>query len=485
MPKHRVRTINLAPAINKSLDTSDIRESNVLESEVDKQTDIIQPPNGLIVEGLKVLRNCSIWHRKALKAVAQDVTKNGWKPVSLKDNANEDNKTLIEDIFNDYDNSQALFKAIHDYRTYPHAAFEILTNTEGELRGFNHIRATTIRMCKGGEKAVQRVGAETRYFKVYGKVKKSHKDMDLHETGGTWGVAGVDFPEEETATYVVWLTEGGEDSDYYHEPEYLPSVPTIISDEALREYNLNGLRTNGVPNFLILFAGEFEDEGVDDDDEESKPFDEDLEDAFANVPNEPGTAIVFPIKTTGKDAGMIIDVHKLSESLQEGSYSELSERNMNEILAAHEVPPQRLGITITGPLGGSDAEERNKLYNEKVVSPLQLMLDNILNKLISELLDIDDWKHQFTQLNTRNVKAELEIALELVKNAAMKPSQLLAAFGEMFKLDTDIEQIVLDYPELDEYYMNGQPLKQGSQLPAEVQGIMKMFNEKSLEIAKA
>lgn len=479
----KVRRIHLAPMITKSLDKSDIIESNVIETTTDKQNDIIEPT--IIISGLKALRNCSIWHRKCLKAVAQDVTQNGWKPLSLKDNASEDNKTLLEDIFDDYDNNQALFKTMRDYRTYPHAAFEIVTNEEGELRGFNHIRATTIRMCKGGEKAVQRIGAETRYFKVYGKIKKKHADMELHETNGKWEDEIGEISEDEKATYVVWLSEGGEDSDYYHEPEYIPSIPTIISDEALREYNLNGLRTNGVPNFLIMFAGEFEDEGIEDEDEDSKSFDEDLEEAFANVPNEPGTAIVFPIRTTGKDSGMIIDVQKLSEPLKEGSYNELSERNMNEILAAHEVPPQRLGITITGPLGGSDAEERNKLYNEKVISPLQSMLDNILNKLIFELLDITDWKHQFTQLDTRNIRSELDIALDLVKNAAMKPAQLLQAFGDMFKLDTDIEKLVLDYPELDEYYMNGQPLKPGTQLPAEVSGIMKMFHEKSQEIATA
>lgn len=490
----KVRTIDFTSGILKSLDKSDIIESKVLDSEIDTQADIIEPPAGMKMEGLKRLRNYSIWHRKCLKAVAMDVTMRGWKPISLTDKADEDNKTALEDLFNDYNNSRALFKVMQDFRTYPHAAFEINTNSEGMLKGFSHIRATTIRMCKGGETAVQRIGSSTRYFKVYGNIKSDHIDMDLNEDNGKWGIAGLNFDKSKTANSIVWLTDGGEDSDYYHEPEYIPSVQVILSDDYLRGYNVNGLKTNGVPNYLIMFAGDFEEKDETDEDEDgipdTKTFDEDLEDSFKNTPARPGTAIVFPVKTTGKDAGMIIEVHKLSEPLKEGSYTTLNETNMIEILAAHEVPAARLGITKDGPLGGSVDYERNKQYNDNVIKPLQNFLDNILNQLIYDLLDVTDWKHEFKGLDLRNIKEEFDIACTATDKGAMKPIELREVITDLFKLDNYPEgtAIITYYPELDEFYMNGYQIgsNQANQDdPEEMEAIIKSlenFKSEAVEV---
>lgn len=450
----KARTITLSPAINKSLDIEDVIPTQVLETVDDSKSNIVSPP--VDNEALRIMRNSSIWHRKCLKVVAQDVTLNGFKikPTQTKEDQEDGtNKTTLEDIFNDYNNSQALYKTARDYRTYTHAAFEIAVNTKGELKGFRHIRARTIKMCEGGEKALQQIGGNSRYFKVYGGVKKENQDLHLDHEHGHFS---ADVPETMRASTIVWLSEGGEDSDYYHEPEYIAATPTILSDEALEAYNLNGLITNGLANYIIMIAGEF-DESDDDDDDETT-WDEDIENSFKDIPNKPGTAIVLPIKTTGKDAGLQIEVHKLAEPIQEGSYLKQAESNMNKILAAHDVPPSRLGITINGPLGGSVDEERNKLYDIKTVNPLQIMFDSILNRLIEDLLEITDYKHEFIRVDTRNVKAELDIAIELVKNAAMTPAQLLEAFGDYFNLNVNVKEIITKFPAMDKYYVNGQLL---------------------------
>lgn len=448
------KVITFTPEINKSLDKSDVIPTKSLEAVDDSKAAItISPP--FDNEALKILRNCSIWHKKSLKVVAQDVTLNGFKIVPTQkqedQTGKEDNKTRLEDIFNDYDNSQALFKVMKDYRTYTHAVFELVFNIKEELKGFKHIRASTIKMCKGGEKALQTISGTSRYFIVYGKVKKEHEGLFLNCDNGEWG---ADVPEEKRASTVVWLAEGCEDSDYYHEPEYIEATQTILSDEALEGYNYNGLATNGIPNFLIMVAGDFE-LGTD---KEGKTWDQEMEDTFKEIPNKPGTAIVYPIKTTGKDAGFTIEVHKLGEPIQEGSYLKLAEANMNKILAAHEVPPSRLGVVINGPLAGSVDEERNKLYDTKTINPLQLMLDTVLNRLITELMEITDYKHEFTRLDTKNVKALLDVAQILVNLGAMTPGQLLESFGDHFNLDVDIKTLSTKFPELNQYYMNGQPL---------------------------
>lgn len=481
----KTKTISLISddAINKSLDKSDLIPTQILDTSVDDQEAAItiKPPIPGGNEALKVLRNYSIWHKKCLKAVAQDVTLNGHRIVATNEESNEesDHLNLLDDIFNDYNNSQALFKTIRDFRTYTHGCFEIAVNKKGELRGFRHIRSVTIEMCEDGEKALQTIGGKSKYFKVYGNTKPENKGKNLDSKTGDWG---TNIPDERKASTVVWLTDGCEDSDYYHEPEYLPAVPTILSEDALESYNYNGLITNGIPNYLIFIAGYFQ-EGKNKDGE---TWDEALENDFKDVPNKPGTAIVQFLKKTDPEDKMEIVVEKLGEPLREGSYLKLAEANMTKILASHEVPPSRLGITINGPLSGSVDEIRNKEYDEKVVNPIQLMLDSILNELIADeefKLNITDFKHEFKRVDTKNVKGELEIAKDLVNFGAMTPAQLLQAFGGHFNLKVDIQELITKFPELDSYYMNGQPLGMAPN-PAIQKAVMNGYEAIPLKVAR-
>lgn len=456
----------------------DILRDKIIHETVDSNQNIIEPP--INNAGLKELRNSSIYHRKSLKAVAIDVTLTGWKPNPTTDKPNETGIETLKTIFDDYDNQQALFNTMQDYRTYTHAAFEIIRNQHDEIRGFRHIRSNTIRICKGGEHAVQQVGSATQYFKLYG----ARPDEDLHGRIGVWGQKGA-IEEENIATEIVWLNSSSPDSDYYHEPEYIPAVTTIISDDYLRQYNQNNFRTNGVANYLITITGDFTEEK---DAETGLTFEESLEDAFQEAGTAPGTAVVFTIKSSGQEAGMKIDVTKISEELKEASFEKFRESNMEEILAAHEVPPGRLGITKDGALGGAVDKERNRQYNSRVIRPLQLMLDNVLNKIITNEqplgLGINDVKHEYKGIDIRDMNTEFEMGLKAVQSGAMKPIELRQTITELFKLDNNPEgvDITVIFPELDEFYMINNTTMMGGNTEPDLTGIQKSLDEKWVQL---
>jgi len=474
-----VKTINLAPMIKKAVqEPGDLLRSTVLQETVDTNTNIIQSP--IDNSGLKELRNSSIYHMKSLKAVAMDVTMSGWTPRSTSDNPPEASKERLEMVFNDYDNNQALYNVLLDFRTYTHAAFEIIRNQNNEIRGFKHIRANTIRMCTGGEHAVQQVGSKTQYFKIYG----CRPDEDLHGTTGAWGQKGAIMPEN-IATEIVWLNNTSPNSDYYHEPEYLPAVTTIISDDYLRQYNQNNFRTNGVANYLITITGDFTEEV---DEETGLTFEESMEAAFQEAGNAPGTAVVFTIRSAGQEAGMQINVTKISEELKEASFEKFRQSNMEEILAAHEVPPGRLGISKDGALGGAVDIERNRQYNNRVIKPLQAMMDNVLNKIIGNEeplgMGITDYQHEYKSLDIRDLNSEFAIGLQAVQNGAMKPIELREVISDLFKLDNNPDgvDITVIYPELDQFYtIQGNNIS--SNMPeAELEGIQKSLDEKWVQL---
>ena len=473
-----VKTVNLAPMIRKSIEEpGDLLQTKVLAESVDEMNNIISPP--IDNTGLKELRNSSIYHRKCLKAVAMDVAMNGYQITSTTETPGEQNKETLKQLFDDYDNSQALLYVMEDFRTYTHAAFEIIRNQRDEIRGFKHIRANTIRMCKGGEHAVQRIGSTTQYFKIYGV----RPDEDLHGKIGAWAKKGA-ISEDNIATEIVWINNTSPDSDYYHEPEYLPAVTTIISDDYLRQYNQNNFRTNGVANYLIMIHGDFETEP---DETTGLTFEEDMEAAFREAGNAPGTAVVFTIPTSGSEAGMKVEVTKISDELKEASFEKFRESNMKEILAAHEVPMGRLGISMDGALAGAVDMERNKLYHNRVVKPIQLMLDSVLNKIIRNEqplgMGITDYVHEFKGLDVRNVASEFDIGLKAVDAGAMKPVELREIITELFKLDNSPGgvDITVVYPELDQFYINRPPTT--PTLPEDdIRAIQKSLDDKWVQL---
>lgn len=481
------KSITLGKGIYKSVDASkilgdnEILESNVIETENDKNASIvIEPP--VDPQALKVLRNCSVYHKLCLEAKAEDVVLSGWKAVSTDDKASETNKEQLESIFNNHNNLMALYFTILDYVTYPHAAYEIVNNDKGEFRGFKYIRSTTIKMRPDGESAVQEISGEKKYFRVFNKLNKHRKDY-LDEDKGDWS---QNTPEERRATDIIWLNGLGPDSDHYHEPSYIAATHTIINEDFIRQYNNNSLVNNSVPNWLITFTGNFE--AGERDEKGLTKFEKNLQTNIAELPNQSGTAIVFTLPAE-EDGKIEVTAVKLSDEVQESSFEKAKSTNMVEILAAHKVPPGRLGIAIDGALGGAVDIERNKNYNKRVIQPLQSMLDTILNEyIIKGLMEIEDWKHEFKEMDIRNLEAEWTIAKEGVNLGAMKPVEArINVLTDLFNLDNnpDGKDIVLYFPELDQFYYNGQQLgftpEQTPEVPEEILKSLKDFQKQCLE----
>ena len=460
-----VKKISLGQsAITKNVDTNQIFEnmeisndeidSNVKDVDDEQPNDIIEPKPS--IEALQALRNCSVYHKLALEAKAEDIALSGWKSTSLVENPSDEDKTKLENIFDKYNNKMAVYYAVLDALTYTHGAFELVTTKKGNFLGFKYIRSSTIKMCKGGEKAVQQINADKTYFKVLNNLH-DHITDELDAEDGEWG---EDVPDERKATSIIWINDIGPESDYYHEPGYIPATHTIVNEDFIRQYNNNGLINNSVPNWLITFTGNFE--AGDRDENGMTAFEKDLQTNIEKLPNSDGTALVFTMETEDVEGKIEVTAIKLSSEVQEASFEKAKSTNMIEILAAHKVPPGRLGISIEGALGGAVDIERNKNYNKRVVKPFQEKLDDLLNQFVVKgVMGIKDWKHEYQEMDIRNIQAEVDIGEKAVNLGAMKPYEFREnIISHIFNLDnqpkgTDIIEI---YPELDKFYYNGQLL---------------------------
>lgn len=473
MMRKFIKSVDLSAAITKAVKEEYIND-RIIPEDLDGG-DIITPPYD--IEALNHLRYSSTTHRKCIKAKAVDVALNGWTPKPVKDNTGSDaNKEALDNIFQDYDSIDALFRMIEDKNTYEYGAVEILQDNTGQVVGFKHIRSRTLRMCKGGEMARQRINAETVYFKIRGK--RPDEDLD-YKTGNF----STNVPPEKKASEILWINGFGQDSDYYGEPDYISSLVTILSDEALRDFNYNGFKSGRIPNYLIIISGQFEDDSEIDPEtgEEYSPFEEKMEDELASVKNTPGSALVYMLPSTGiDDASINVEVVKLTDELTDASFESMRLSNRDEILEAHEVPPQRLGINPTGALGGNLSLEINKQYNNKVVQPAQAQLENLLNKkVIKGLMQIEDWTIHANALDIDDTSARMENALKMVQNAGMTPLEFREQFAPVFNIDTANDKI--NYPELDQFFINGQPVN-GQPVSEEAQEILKSMESRVMQL---
>lgn len=445
MKRRFIRTMDLAPAIIKSV-MEDYVNDKVIDEDQNWGGNIIEPP--IDVEALKQLKTMSVTHRKCLKAVAVDTVLNGWVANNLTDNGKDTNKERIEYFMKDYDSLDALKKFKESERTFGYGVVEILQDNAGEVKGFKHIRSTTVRMCKGRKSVVQEINGKKVYFKIAGTT-----DEDINCENGNFGKV----PPELRGASVLWINGDSDDSDVYGEPEYFASIPTIISDHLLREFNYNGLKNGRIPNYLIIISGNFSDEDEIDPETNEKysPFERDMEEALSGVKNKPGSALVYTIPTSGVDGSNInVEVIKLTEEMTDASYEKMRQSNQDEILEAHEVPPQRLGINPTGALGGNLSLEINKQYNSKVIHPAQNQLENMLNKVvIKRMMQIDDFELIANGLDVDDSQVKYENALKAVDNGVMKPKELRENFAEMLHINPEEDDIT--NPELDKFYFNG------------------------------
>lgn len=477
MKKKFIHSMDLAAAITKSVKEEFLTKAindRVIPSDANGGDIIVQPYD---IEALNALRYFSVTHRKCLKAKAVDITLNGWTPEPVEDEGSEDNKKRLNNIFNDYGSVDALRRMEEDNATYGFAAVQILRNDAGDVVGFKHIRSRTLFMCTGGKKALQRVpnNADQVYFKILGSTTQ-----DLDYKSGTFEDA---VPPEKKAAEILWVNGFGQDSDYYGEPEYISALTTIKSDDALREFNYNGFKSGRIPNYLIIITGNFEDDTAEDPEtgEEYSPFEENMQDELAAVKNTPGSALVYMLPTTGVDGATInVEVIKLSDEITDASFEQMRLSNRDEILEAHEVPPQRLGINPTGALGGNLSLEINKQYNSKVIHPEQAQLENLLNKLvIQDLMEIEDWTIRANDLDVDDMQVRLTNAQILVQNAAMTPLELREQFSSVFNIDTTDNKI--NYPELDQFFFNGQPAN-GQPVSPQTEEILKSMQTRVMEL---
>jgi len=431
-----VRSTTLKDSVIKSiLNEYEIKSKEITEEDLNYGDEVIEPPYN--PKQLALLREVSGLHDICITTKCEDAIYSGKKIIS-KDGA--DIPESLEEFLDDFLTDEECESFLEDLETYAYAGLEVIR--EGAFfKSINHIPSLYLRMCKDKKRVVQKIGNKTVYFKLY----DPNNNQNLNFKSGLWD---EDITEETRATEIIWFNTKSEQSKVYGKPNYLSEVDAILTDNAIIEYQQGHFKSHGIPNYIITVTGNIEEK----DDYTADDFEEDLENEFKDITNEPGTALCMVIPT--EENGLDINVHKIGEERKEGSFLELAESVADRIYRIHRVPRERLGEGKSTGIASNRTEMLLKNYSKSTVGNLQKRMATYINKTIIkyEFLTTDH-KIEYLPANFDEEDTLIERGLKFLQNGAMTLGEFINRFGEPFELHMD---------ETDEYYnarfMNNQSL---------------------------
>ena len=164
-------------------------------------------------------------------------------------------------------------------------------------------------------------------------------------------------------------------TEIYPKPYYYSGIKWIATDIQLETYYANLVKNNFVAN-TILNMNQFMDE------ERQKEFEKMLTNNFTN-PDNAGTMMVF-YSESKENSPEIIKFNNEEDDLK---YRYISDKIVENISIAHNLPTQLLGILTPGKLSqASDIPIFDEIYDKYVVNPMKNDIVNSYEKLKQKLI---------------------------------------------------------------------------------------------------
>lgn len=385
---------------------------------------IMLPP--LNMDQLVSLAEAHPIHAASIEQKVNDIVASGLQlsPKSDKE-TDETEQTAIEDwfgsLFEDYTALEVLQAIWNDYETVGWGAMEIARDVTGIVRKCYHVPGHTLRAHRENI-----LFAQMRHGKVVW-FKKWNTEGIYYLNSGRRAAEETEVAMASRANEILIFKKPSRRSTWYGIPVYVSGIGHIAMAIAARDFNVKFFDNYREPRHLIVISG----------------LEQDVDEAASDIEaiwqeqlrDSPHKNVVLPISG---DATVVIE--KLGLPINDMHFSRLMEQMDSEVLVAHRMPPDRLGISMRGFLGGSVAKVVNAIYKDGVVSKGQ----NILEDRLQRFIDIEFPKSQgkdhtkttlkylvdFEDLDITDEGEDTGIAINLAQSNIITLNQARARLGE-------------------------------------------------------
>lgn len=370
--------------------------------------------------------------------IAIDVWANGYQ-LKLKENGKENlaEKRKIQEFLKRPNPDESLKnlveKLMTDWGIIGDCAIEVVRNKKNEVAELYTIPSHTVRCHSDKKRFCQERSGKSVWFKKFGL----EEDVDINT--GLFQDKNI-LTSDKRANELIFTKNYYPPSDYYGVPNIISAIGSVLTANSIRDYNLSHFDNLGVPSYLIKMRGPWE-EGAD---EKLTRF------LDVEVKGEEKKTIVLTMPEEEIDGEVKygdIEFSKVAEDHTEGGFRQYLATMKEEILVAYSMPPYRIGLTVTGKLGGN-IEGGFKTYNESTVTPLQQDLESIINRILEVGLSVRNYEFEFNPLSLEDIKDKTERLLSLMKYGILTPNQVRNELGyptleggDSYVLDSSLESL--------------------------------------------
>ncbi len=377
------------------------------------QNDLVSPPYSptsfwTLYESNPILFRC-------VNQLASDVAGLGWTfrlQEGKKDNQAELNrlKEFVKDKSDVEDSFRTVLKRLLiDWGALGYCGLEVARNNKQDVADIYHVPAHTLKVHKSKIKYCQVRNNKKVWFRKFGETQNISV-----KTGKEIAGRGRDSANE-----LIFYKNYYPKSDYYGVPNCISAVGDITGLIGLRDYNLSFFENYGIPAALITLEGEWED-GAE------KKLQDFLDKEIKGSSNAHRTLVIQTPNST-KDTHSKLVYDKLGVDVKEGSFRLYEQSRRENILIAYSMPPERVGVKVTGPLGGESTKETMEVYIQSVVEPLQLDFEEIIN---SKLLNSEIYRFKFNDIDLKNYDALVDRMTKAVGIGLLTPNEARNELGK-------------------------------------------------------
>lgn len=178
------------------------------------------------------------------------------------------------------------------------------------------------------------------------------------EPGHFWWVPGHQAEVEFAPGTVHQLIAPDVNQEIYGLPEYLSALQSALLNENATLFRRRYYENGSHAGYIMYVTGEFADGDVDK-----------MRDALKRSKGPGNFRNLFVHSPNGKDTG--IQIKSIAEAGAKDEFLGIKNTTRDDVLAAHRVPPQLLGIVPANAGGFGDVTKATDAFFELEIEPLQ------------------------------------------------------------------------------------------------------------------
>jgi len=340
-------------------------------------------------------------HKACVDAKTTNIVGLGYRFVPVRPEADDEGRARLVALFESCNPEMTCIEVLRavwtDVETVGNGYMELTRSSAGEIDGFYHVPATTVRVRTDRSGFVQIREGRKRHFRALG------------------AEPAADPMTGEPQNEIIHLRKYTPQSSYYGVPDILPAVSAVVGDRAAAEYNVSFFEHNAVPRMAVIVEG--------------GPMSKEL---LRQIRRFMETEIkgqahkTLVLEVPGADTKLRLEPLGRTDG-DDAGFLNYRKANRDEILMVHRVPPSK--ITIVENANLSNSRDQDKTFREQVVRPEQRRIEFKMNQVIREQMGIQDWEFRFREMDLSEELQQAEVAKIYAGIGVWTPNEIRAKQG--------------------------------------------------------